>query len=84
MEIGSVLEDLLSSDGMQGPAAEATSPERTRRMMVATEPSVRSVMLRSVHARTRASGRSLIPSTAVGCVRAVLHPYPERGALWLT
>lgn len=58
IEIGSVLEDLLSSDGMRGPAAEATPPERTRRMMVATEPSVRSAMLGSIHARWDASVRT--------------------------
>ncbi|MFC4989085.1 DUF7509 family protein [Saliphagus infecundisoli] len=58
IEIGSVLEDLLSADEMQGPAAEATPPDRSRRMMVAAEPSVRSAMLRSVHARWDASVRT--------------------------
>lgn len=67
IEIGSVLEDLLPSDSMQGPAAEATSPERTRRMMVATEPSVRSAMLGSVHARWDASVRTF--TDAADCCR---------------
>jgi hypothetical protein len=58
IEIGSVLEDLLSTDEMQGPAADATPPERTRRVMVATEPSVRSTMLGSVHTRWDASVRT--------------------------
>ncbi|MFC7155556.1 hypothetical protein ACFQPA_08805 [Halomarina halobia] len=67
IEVGSVLEDLLSSDGMQGPAAEATPPQRTRRMMVATEPSVRSAMLGSVHARWDASVRTF--TDAADCCR---------------
>ncbi|MFQ3477263.1 hypothetical protein HKK80_13605 [Halonotius sp. F2-221B] len=58
IEIGSVLEDLLSTDGMRGPAAEATPPTRTRRVMVATEPSVRSAMLGSVNTRWDASVRT--------------------------
>ena len=58
IEIGSVLEDLLSTDGMQGPAADATPPERARRIMVAAEPSVRSAMLGAVHARWDASVRT--------------------------
>jgi len=58
IEIGSVLEDLLSTAGMQGPAADATPPERARRVMVATEPSVRSAMLGAVHARWDASVRT--------------------------
>ena len=67
IEIGSVLEDLLSSDGMQGPAADATPPERTRRVMVATEPSVRSAMLGSVNARWDASVRTF--TDAADCCR---------------
>jgi hypothetical protein len=67
IEIGSVLEDLLSSDGMQGPAADATSPERARRVMVATEPSVRSAMLGSVNARWDASVRTF--TDAAECCR---------------
>jgi hypothetical protein len=63
IEIGSVLEDLLSTDGMQGPAADATPPERTRRVMVATEPSVRSAMLGAVHARWDASIRTFTDAT---------------------
>ena len=58
IEIGSVLEDILSTDGMQGPADEATPPERTRRVMVATEPSVRTAMLGAVHARWDTSVRT--------------------------
>jgi len=51
IEIGSVFEDLLSTAGMQGPAAGATPPDRTRRIMVATEPSVRMQCLgQSMHA----------------------------------
>ena len=67
IEIGSVLEDFLSSDGMQGPAADATPPERTRRVMVATEPSVRSAMLGSVNARWDASVRTF--TDAADCCR---------------
>jgi hypothetical protein len=58
VEIGSVLEDLLSTDDMEGPAADATPPERTRRVMVATDPSVRSAMLGAVNARWDASVRT--------------------------
>ena len=58
IEIGSVLEDLLPTDEMQGPAADATPPERARRVMVATEPSVRSAMLGSINARWDASVRT--------------------------
>ncbi|QLG27430.1 hypothetical protein HUG10_07650 [Halorarum halophilum] len=67
IEIGSVLEDLLSSDGMHGPAAEATPPPCTRRVMVATEPSVRSAMLGSVNARWDASVRTF--TDAADCCR---------------
>ncbi|MFC6837823.1 DUF7509 family protein [Halomarina ordinaria] len=63
IEIGSVLEDVLSSGGMQGPAADATPPERTRRMMVVAEPSVRSAMLGAVHARWDASVRTFTDAT---------------------
>ncbi|ELZ40823.1 hypothetical protein C463_14565 [Halorubrum californiense DSM 19288] len=65
IEIGSVLEDLLPTDEMQGSAADATSPERARRVMVATEPSVRSAMLGAVHARWDASVRTF--TDAVDC-----------------
>ena len=67
IEIGSVLEDLLSTAGMQGPAADATPPERARRVMVATEPSVRSAMLGAVHTRWDASVRTF--SDAADCCR---------------
>ncbi|WP_144905400.1 DUF7509 family protein [Halobellus captivus] len=67
IEIGSVLEDLLSTEGMSGPAAEATPPERTRRVMVAAEPSVRSAMLGSVNARWDASVRTF--TDAEDCCR---------------
>ncbi|MFW5917127.1 MAG: DUF7509 family protein [Halorubrum sp.] len=67
IEIGSVLEDVLSSGGMQGPAVDATPPQRTRRMLVATEPSVRSAMLGSVHARWDASVRAF--TDAADCCR---------------
>ncbi len=58
IEIGSVLEDLLSTAGMHGSAADATPPEDTRRVMVATEPSVRSAMLGAVNTRWDASVRT--------------------------
>ena len=58
IEIGSVLEDLLSTAGMRGSAADATPPEDTRRVMVATEPSVRSAMLGAVNTRWDASVRT--------------------------
>jgi hypothetical protein len=67
VEIGSVLEDLLSPDEMQGPAADATPPERARRIMVATEPSVRSATLGAVHTRWDASVRTF--TDAVDCCR---------------
>ena len=63
IEIGSVLEDILSTAGMEGPAAEATPPTRSRRVMVATEPSVRSAMLGAVHARWDASVRTSTDAT---------------------
>jgi|AntRauMinimDraft_4_1070384.scaffolds.fasta_scaffold03952_2 hypothetical protein len=67
IEIGSVFEDLLATAGMDRPAAEATPPERVRRMMVATEPSVRSAMLGSIHSRWDASVRTF--SDAADCCR---------------
>jgi hypothetical protein len=67
IEIGSVLEDLLSTAGMQGPAADATPPVRMQRVMVATEPSVRSAMLGAVHARWDASVRTF--TDAADCCR---------------
>jgi hypothetical protein len=62
IEIGSTLEDMLRTEGMAGPAAEATPPTRARRFMVATEPAVRSAMLGSVHARWDASVRTFSDS----------------------
>lgn len=67
IEIGSVLADLLSSDDLQGPATTATPPPSARRMMVAAEPSVRSAMLGSVHARWDASVRTF--TDAADCCR---------------
>ena len=67
IEIGSVLEDLLSTAGMQGPAADATPSARTQRVMVATEPSVRSAMLGAVHTRWDASVRTF--TDAADCWR---------------
>ncbi len=58
IEIGSVLEDILSAGDMEGPATGATPPSRSGRFMVATEPSVRSAMLESVHTRWDASVRT--------------------------
>ena len=52
---------------MQGPAADATPPERARRVMVATEPSVRSAMLGAVHTRWDAGVRTF--SDAADCCR---------------
>jgi hypothetical protein len=67
IEIGSVLEDMLSTTGMQGPAKDATPPEHTRRVMVATEPSVRSAMLGAVNTRWDASVRTF--TDAADCCR---------------
>jgi len=67
IEIGSVLEDILSTAGMRGPAADATPPTRARRVMIATEPSVRSAMLGAVHARWDASVRTF--TDAADCCR---------------
>ena len=67
IEIGSVLEDILSTAGMQGSAADATPPERARRIMVAAVPSVRSAMLGAVHARWDASVRTF--TDAADCCR---------------
>jgi hypothetical protein len=58
IEIGSTLEDMLATDRMEGPAAEATPPERANRFMIATEPTVRSAMLGSVHTRWDGSVRT--------------------------
>lgn len=58
IEIGSTLEDMLATDGMEGPAAEATPPRRAKRFMVATEPAIRSAMLGSVHTRWDGSVRT--------------------------
>ncbi|QSG05084.1 DUF7509 family protein [Halapricum desulfuricans] len=63
IEIGSVLEDLMSTAGMQEQAADATPPERARRVMVATEPSVRSAMLGAIHPRWDASVRTFTGAT---------------------
>ena len=58
VEVGSVLEALLGTDGMDGPADEADPPPAARRLMVATEPDVRSAMLGAVNARWDASVRT--------------------------
>lgn len=58
IEIGSVLEDMLSTTKMERPAADAVPPPESRRFMVVTEPSVRSAMLGSVHARWDSSVRT--------------------------
>jgi len=67
IEIGSVLEDMLPTAGMQGPAVDATPQTRARRAMIATEPSVRSAMLGAVHARWDASVRTF--TDAADCCR---------------
>lgn len=58
VEIGSVLEDVFATADMGGAAPEATPPSRSKRIMVATEPSVLSAMLASVHTRWDASVRT--------------------------
>ena len=58
IEVGSVLENRFSTADMAGPAADATPPAHARRVLVATEPSVRSAMLGAVHARWDASVRT--------------------------
>lgn len=66
IEIGSVLED-MATDGLQGAAAEATAPKRMQRLMIATEPSVRSAMLGAAHTRWDASIRTF--TDAADCCR---------------
>lgn len=58
IEIGSVLEDIAADGELTGSASDATAPRRSGRVMVATEPDVRSAMLGSVHARWDASVRT--------------------------
>lgn len=58
IEIGSVLEDILPTDRMQGDAPTVEPPTRSNRVMVAAEPSVRSAMLGAVHTRWDASVRT--------------------------
>jgi hypothetical protein len=67
IEIGSVSEDIFSSDKMHGPAVDAEPPQRARRVMVATEPTVRSAMLSSIHSRWDASVRTF--TDAADCCR---------------
>ena len=67
IEIGSVLEDVLSTAEMQGSASEASPPKRARRIMVATEPSVKSALLGAVHPRWDASVRTF--TDAADCCR---------------
>lgn len=67
IEIGSVFEHIHSTDGMSGPASEATPPQQSRRLLVVTEPSVRSAMLGSINARWDASVRTF--QTAEDCCR---------------
>jgi hypothetical protein len=58
IEIGSVLEDMREADELEGSASDATPPNRAGRILVATEPDVRSAMLASVHDRWDASVRT--------------------------
>jgi hypothetical protein len=58
IEIGSVLEDAVAADELTEAADDASVPARSRRVMVATEPDVRSAMLGAVHTRWDASVRS--------------------------
>ncbi|WP_280537098.1 hypothetical protein [Halopenitus sp. POP-27] len=67
IEIGSVLEDVYSTPGMMKSAPDATPPSRARRMMVASEPTVRSAMLGAVNARWDASVRTF--TDAEDCCR---------------
>ncbi len=57
VEIGSVLEDVVTTSEV-GSDTEQTPSTRASRFMVATEPSVRSAMLESVHKRWDASVRT--------------------------
>lgn len=67
IEIGSVFEHIFSTDGMTGLASDATPPQQSRRLLVVTEPSVRSAMLGSLNARWDASVRTF--ETAEDCCR---------------
>jgi len=58
IEIGSVFEDVAAEGELTRPASDAAAPRRSERVMVATEPDVRSAMLGSVHARWDASVRT--------------------------
>ena len=63
IEIGSVLEDTWSADGTSHSDGERSSQSRAGRVLVATEPAVRSAMLRSVHTRWDASLRTFTDPT---------------------
>ena len=68
IEIGSVLEDTWSADrtshsDSSHSDSERPSQSRARRVLVATEPTVRSAMLRSVHTRWDASLRTFTDPT---------------------
>jgi hypothetical protein len=58
IEVGSVLEDFATGGDLSGPASDADAPVRSRRVMIATEPDVRSAMLGAVHTRWDASVRT--------------------------
>ena len=63
IEIGSVLEDILSGNVMGELGNDAGPPERARRVMVATEPTGRSTMLGAVTVRWDASVRTFTDTT---------------------
>lgn len=70
IEIGSVLEDLLRTDGMDGPAADATPSADAARVMVASEPDVRSAMLGALNPRWDTSIRSFTTADDLCAVTA--------------
>lgn len=65
IEIGSVLEDILSAGARSEDPANADSPRRADRFMVATEPDVRSAMLGAVQTRWDGSVRTFDDADAL-------------------
>nr|WP_246988476.1 hypothetical protein [Halorientalis marina] len=82
VEIGSVLEALLGTDGMSGPAAEADPPDAARRLMVAAEPDVRSAMLGAVNARWDASVRTFTDTDDLCRLSATFCTHIANGELY--
>lgn len=77
IKIGSVLEDLLPFEEMQGTATTTNPSKQNRRVMVATEPAVRSAML----AGMLAFRRSAMPLSVVGCVHNSVLIFRTRNCL---